>query len=281
MKRIVFILCASLLLAACVSQRPENNEEADFRKKKKAIAAALHGGWVSKQYLNNVVQRNSIYKAATGNLTNVELIIDTTRASEDTIVNPGSYINDHESDYFQIVFEKDSTLRPKAHLIYTLSSSWHDDYYLEVNYSGKDTTLVLVALDSVDEEVISRTEFVKVYTHPPKNDYHISPTEALFASNFFNGKYKLLDNKNNFISNVTIDYHDIYGFPGCSSYLIYRNKNFTECYNCTFDYIVLLDEGERKYFHWVKKNDGLELYELENNNGNSGIGDLRFRLARL
>ena len=246
---------------------------------KRELLSIIHGGWVKQEYVDSIVKTRSPYKSSKLYLSNVELIIDTTNATGDTIMNPGCSTNGKESFYFKIVMKHDSLNKPTMQMLYN-HNYINMDFFLEYSISSRDTILYMIKKDINSRE--SKISYKRIYNNPPENNYSIDPTTIFLNRNLIAGKYKLYDANNKLISNQVEFKEDghVEGLPEYKNYYLENYYGNAANNNYNFDHMVLSTSEKRSVFRWTLEKDIFKLFEIISDGQSGDPGILRFSLKK-
>jgi len=273
MRLLITTIFASIVLTACQTNtttvdNPIENKTVDTPASFKSI---LNGDWVEPSYINDLIKTKSPYKSQDALCSIVELNIDTTQITGDSLEIGSPSI--HEGTSFYVFF--------RAGIAANSFQTSRKDYDNESNFyelgyliSTKDTLVVFYHYDK-NKKLLGQSEYRKV----PKNSegalqYMVNKTLVV-------GTYNTTDTSGKSITVQLTNDGKIIGLPNFIKY--YVLTDFVAGPENNLDEICFdIQTENQKCYAFEIKGDTINLYETTENKDHVTLtlGQLKYKLVK-
>lgn len=240
-----------------------------------SINADIHGVWILKDYIEDVVKSKSPFYSSRLLTGLVCIVIDTSKLNGDSLTVAAS-LNNHEGDVFTIYFDKNK----RSGFLKTSIQ----DYDNPDNATGviidKNENILKIVVCNLNGDTVSERHYIKVIEEPTGDDLGYA-MDYVVDSILFDGKYNLLQDSHR-QSVVDFSRHGIVTglenhkrYNVITDFVVYADNNLDQIY---FDINTELQNVFTFEFHC----DSLLLFQISSDTLGPILhkGELRYTLVR-
>ncbi|HEU5053379.1 MAG TPA: hypothetical protein VFT78_09710 [Hanamia sp.] len=286
MKQLTYLVTLALILIACETNSYQNKNavkkpqtysmpKAAIDSMQKTIGSMqkfksiLNGFWYQASYIDSIQQTKSPFLSRNSLAAFVELYIDTTEVTGDSLEIGAPGI--HEGTSFMVYFKPGltPTSLPTNIVDYDTASNISE---LGYNISNGDTSLVLSTYNK-DKKIIYQTQYLKA----PKNSEE--PLQYMVNKALFAGSYKAEESSGQISILKFSNDGRLYGLPNYKKYYVLTDF-VAESDNSVDQVCFDLQTDNQRCYGFAIQADTIKLYDLKESMDTTQFGELKYKLVK-
>jgi hypothetical protein len=273
MKKLTYLSAFLILLIAC---QTNNSTRLDAAKNSVTGSASklksiMNGDWYQASYIDSIQKSKSPFRSQNSLAVYVELNIDTSEATGDSIRIEAPSI--HEGTNFIIYFKPGITANSFQTNIRD-GEEMNNIYDFSYNISGNDTSLIILRYNKF-KKLTGQTKYLRA----PQNS--AGALQFMVNKTLFAGNYKAEDSSGNISVLEFVNDGLIAGFPGFKKYYILTD--FVAGPENNVDRVCFdIQTNNQQCYTFEINGDTIMLFEVKESAGQDSLirGQLKYRLVK-